>query len=136
MSDDFRSFEEFWPYYAREHSKPLTRWMHFVGTAGVVGCVGAFAVTRKPRWLGAALLSGYGAAWLSHFFVEGNKPATFKHPLWSLIADFKMFGLMCVGKMDAEVESAMQADRANGNGAATAHDEHADVHAHSPDRAN
>lgn len=48
-------------------------------------------------------MSGYGFAWFAHYFVEKNRPATFTHPLWSLLGDFKMFGLMCAGKMDGEV---------------------------------
>ncbi|KAF8394948.1 hypothetical protein HHK36_018887 [Tetracentron sinense] len=47
---------------------------------------------------------GYGFAWYSHFFVEGNFPATFGHPFWSLVCDFKMFGLMLTGKMDKEIK--------------------------------
>lgn len=49
-------------------------------------------------------LSGYGFAWYSHFFVEGNVPATFGHPFWSLLCDYKMFGLMLTGNMDKEIK--------------------------------
>lgn len=35
---------------------------------------------------------GYGFAWIGHFFVEKNKPATFIYPSYSLICDYKMFG--------------------------------------------
>ena len=99
-----RSFEEFWPYYVGEHSKKTTRTIHFVGTTAVMGLVAYAAVRRKVWPLLVAPLAGYGPAWFSHFFIEGNKPATFKYPLWSLKADFVMWSKIARGTMDAEVE--------------------------------
>ena len=49
-------------------------------------------------------LVGYAFAWYAHFFVEHNKPATFEHPFYSLLADYRMLFLMMAGRMDAEVE--------------------------------
>jgi hypothetical protein len=45
-----------------------------------------------------AAIAGYGFAWIGHFFVEHNKPATFKYPLWSLIGDYKMYFEILQGK--------------------------------------
>jgi hypothetical protein len=42
--------------------------------------------------------SAYGLAWGAHFFVEGNRPATFVYPVYSLLGDFVMFGECCVGR--------------------------------------
>jgi hypothetical protein len=50
------------------------------------------------------LLSGYGVAWIGHYFIEKNRPATFTYPVWSFLGDFKMYGLMWQGKMTAEIE--------------------------------
>lgn len=105
--NEYRTFDEFWPYYVREHAQPATRALHFVGTAGALACVAAFVATRKARWLAAALVAGYGPAWIGHFFIEGNRPATFRYPLWSLRADLKMFGLMLQGRMNDEVDRVM-----------------------------
>lgn len=104
----FESFEEFWPYYALEHSKPETQAMHAVGTALGLTALGGLLVTRKAWLVPAGLAAAYGMAWLSHYRIEGNKPATFKYPLWSLMGDFKMFGKIVQGQMTDEVARARQ----------------------------
>lgn len=98
------SFEDFWPIYLKAHSAEETRLLHFAGTAAAVGCVAAFAVSRKPAWLLAALVAGYGPSWAGHALVEGNRPATLSHPLWSLKADFKMAQMAAAGTLDDELE--------------------------------
>ena len=40
-----------------------------------------------------ALVPGYAFAWISHFFVEKNQPATFTYPLWSFMGDWKMLAM-------------------------------------------
>jgi hypothetical protein len=44
-------------------------------------------------------LIGYGFAWVGHFFFEKNRPATFKHPFYSLWGDWVMFKDMLIGKI-------------------------------------
>jgi hypothetical protein len=98
----FDSFEEFWPYYVAMHSKAATRWVHLAGSLTGLA-VGAYGVARgRPRYLAALPLIGYGTAWPAHFLIEGNNPATFGHPGWSLRGDVKMITTMLAGR-DAEL---------------------------------
>ena len=110
-----KTFDEFWPHYVAEHSKPATRALHAAGTTVGLACAAALLARGKWRLLPLAFIPGYAAAWAGHFFVEHNRPATFEHPLWSLIADYKMIAWMIAGKMEAEVESAHLRRRINTN---------------------
>lgn len=99
-----KTFDEFWPFYLREHSRRTTRRLHFIGTSLAV-LIALYAIaTRQPRYILAALLCGYAFAWVGHFFVEHNKPATFRYPLWSFRGDFRMLGLALSGKLPAELD--------------------------------
>ncbi len=104
--EGMKSFGEFWPFYVREHSRPLTRVLHAAGTLGSTTLLVWLVAAGRWRWLPVALVVGYGAAWVGHFFVEHNRPATFKHPLWSLMGDYKMVALMLAGRMGEEVRRA------------------------------
>lgn len=106
MSERKANYTEFWPFYLREHAKASTRHLHYVGTALVIA-IAVFAVaTQRWAWLLAMPVAGYFFAWMSHAFVERNKPATFTHPLWSLISDFRMFFLWLTGGLDSELKKA------------------------------
>jgi|SRR5215471_6075752 len=98
----FSTFEEFWPFYVSQHSKGGTRALHFAGTTIGLVCVAAAAADRRPAFLVAGLVLSYGLAWIGHFAIEKNRPATFQHPLWSLRGDFRMYGLMWRGRMTGE----------------------------------
>jgi hypothetical protein len=100
------TFESFWPFYLREHAKPWTRAWHFVGSTLAIFVL-VYALASQTWWLLLAVpVSGYFFAWVSHAFVERNKPATFTYPLWSLIGDYRMYGLFLAGRLDAELEKA------------------------------
>ena len=102
----YATFADFWPFYLREHSKPATRALHYLGTSLVVAIAGYAVLMGAWLWLIAMPLAGYFFAWVAHFSVEKNKPATFTYPLWSLIADFKMWWLWLTGGLATELESA------------------------------
>ena len=101
-----RSFAEFWPFYLREHARPRTRALHYAGTTLVVAIAVFALLTGRWGWLFAIPLAGYGFAWVAHFAVEKNRPATFTYPLWSLAADFRMWWLWLTGRLGRELEQA------------------------------
>ena len=98
----YNSFTEFWPYYLAEHSKPGTRLLHLIGTSIALGTVVVFILVGKWWLFPLALIPGYGATWIGHFFIEKNKPATFQYPLWSFMGDYKMIFMMLTGRMSDE----------------------------------
>lgn len=106
MSKDIRSFAEFWPYYLGEHRKPQTRALHYAGTTLVVAIAIYALVTGRLGLLITLPVAGYFFAWVGHFGVEKNRPATFTYPLWSLIADFKMWFCWLTGRLGPELEKA------------------------------
>ncbi len=98
------SYDEFWPLCLAEHSRPGNCALHMIGTGLALFLLGAALVTWDWRLLPAAVLAGYAFAWSGHAFIERNRPATFTHPAWSLISDFRMFALGLTGRLGAELE--------------------------------
>jgi hypothetical protein len=99
MAETFRSFGEFYPYYLSEHRDPTCRRLHFVGTGLVITLLVWATVSGQPALLWLLPVIGYGFAWVGHFFFEKNRPATFKHPVYSLIGDFAMFRDILTGRI-------------------------------------
>lgn len=103
MAQAFESYSEFWPFYLREHGKSATRGLHYLGSiASIAALIWALA-TQNWWWLLAVPVLGYGPAWLGHFFIEKNRPASFKAPVWSLISDYRMCALFLTGRLDKEL---------------------------------
>ena len=99
MERKFKNFSAFYPFYLSEHSDPVNRRLHFFGCLGVILVILYSLLARV--WLALILvpLVGYGFAWIGHLFIEKNKPATFKYPMYSLIGDWKMFLDIITGKI-------------------------------------
>ena len=94
----YTTLKEFYPYYLSEHSDKYTKLFHFIGTSFTFFFLFAFIATFNVFYLILIPLSGYGFAWVSHFFIEKNKPATFTYPFYSLGSDYIMFFEILRGK--------------------------------------
>lgn len=97
------TFERFWPAYLAEHRSRRNRRLHLIGTLGYLLLLAALLLSRRWAWLWTVPVLAYGFAWFGHFFIERNRPATFKHPWLSLIGDHRMAAMMLAGRIEAEL---------------------------------
>jgi hypothetical protein len=93
------SFSDFYPQYLAEHANRVSRRLHFIGSSLSLVCVLLALLTSDAWWILAAFVQAYGLAWIGHFFFEHNRPATFRHPLWSLAGDWRMWWEMLRGRV-------------------------------------
>lgn len=100
------NYTSFWPYYLGEHRKVATRALHYVGSSLVILFLVVAIATLNPWWLLAMVVSGYAFAWIGHFTIEHNQPATFTYPFWSLWSDFRMYGLWLTGRLGDHLRQA------------------------------
>lgn len=98
---EFKSFEDFYPYYLGEHANLMCRKLHFIGTSFVIALLVTVFLTGNWWLMWFKPLMGYGFAWWGHYGYEKNRPATFKHPFYSLLGDFRMFWDILSGKLKA-----------------------------------
>ena len=63
MSENaIRTYRAFWPYYLREHARPLTRHWHIAGTAAAILFLTGAVLLGRPWLLAASLVAGSGHA--------------------------------------------------------------------------
>jgi len=99
MTQAYSSFRDFYPFYLSEHRNRNCRRLHFLGSSVGLVCL-AGAVTTANAWLiVVGFVLGYALAWVGHFVFEKNRPATFRHPLYSFVGDWVMFGDILAGRI-------------------------------------
>jgi hypothetical protein len=105
---EFHSYDEFFDFYLRQHSDVGNRRMHAIGML-LGALVAVLAVAMGHPWYALLWLPvGYGFSFAGHFLIEKNKPATFGHPFWAFISDFRMLGLMLTGRLNARLRAVTQ----------------------------
>jgi hypothetical protein len=101
----FESFKAFYPYYLQEHLHPVCRALHYCGSTLVLLILAYAGWSGEWHWLWLMPVAGYGFAWVGHFFVEHNKPATFQYPFYSLLGDWVMYGEFLTGRLQARLSA-------------------------------
>ncbi len=103
-----KSFQEFYSFYLIQHSHKANIALHFMGTSAVLIIIVYTFLSRDFRFLWLAPVFGYGLAWLGHFFFQKNKPATFKYPAWSLLADFLLYYHVLTLQIEDKLKAALK----------------------------
>jgi hypothetical protein len=106
MERKYHTLKDFYPYYLTEHSDPVCRATHYIGTTLLFVVVGASIYFGQAKILFLLPVVGYGFAWLGHFVFEKNKPATFQYPFYSLASDFIMYFHFLTGQISQKVADA------------------------------
>jgi hypothetical protein len=60
--DRLQSYEKFWPYYLKEHSKNNTKYLHYLGSTLSIGALCGAAFTKNPKLLLAVPVAGIGSS--------------------------------------------------------------------------
>ncbi len=105
MSSDkkYQTFAEFYPFYLSEHQNKTCRALHYIGSTLVLVVIAYALTTQEYKTLWAIPFIGYGFAWVGHFFIEKNRPATFTYPFYSLAADWVMLKDFVTGQLDKKL---------------------------------
>lgn len=109
MQARYKTYSAFFSFYLGEHSNPVCRFLHYIGSTLALTCVAIAIKEHNAWWLLVAPICGYSFAWFGHFFIEKNKPATFTYPLWSLMGDYHMYFLFLIGALDKRMQVAQNA---------------------------
>lgn len=104
VTQSFNSFDEFYPYYLNEHRDPRCRALHYTGSLLVLALLAYALLSAQWPLLWLLPVVGYGFAWVGHLVFEKNKPATFKYPFYSLMADWVMLKDWLTGQLAAKLD--------------------------------
>lgn len=105
-ASEFQSFREFYPFYLGEHANPVCRILHYTGSLSALSILIYAISSAQYGLIAAAIVAGYGQAWIGHFFFEHNRPATFRYPLWSFMGDWVMLWDFIRGRLKQKMPSA------------------------------
>ena len=73
-----------------QHRSRFNRRLHVVGSLSTVALFFYAVWSGKGGLFYWLPVTGYLPAWVGHFIIEKNRPATFDHPFYSLRGDARM----------------------------------------------
>lgn len=97
-------FEEFWPHYVRLHSRRETQELHALGTVACGVCVVLGLALHRPLMFLVGVAIDHVIAQASHRVYQRNATKPWRHPLWHVRAELRMFRLVLTGKMAEETQ--------------------------------
>lgn len=98
------NFADFWPFYMSQHTDQRCRALHYVGSLAVLFVLAFAWKSGQASLVWLAIPVGYGPAWIGHFVIEKNRPATFQYPFYSLLADYVMLLLFLSGRLQQHIK--------------------------------
>ena len=106
LSPKLDNLKDFYVFYLNEHSRVWCRIMHYIGSSLVILILGAVVYSQMWIYLLLIPVAGYGFAWVGHFFIEKNRPATFQYPFYSLLSDWIMYFSFLTGQLGRQLQNA------------------------------
>lgn len=92
-------YSEFWPWYLSQHTRTGTKILHLVGLSlWLLLMISGMVLGNFFLGFASGVLCSYSCAFVSHLIFEHNNPATFKHPIYSIISDFRMAYYFITGR--------------------------------------
>jgi len=99
----YETLGEFWPFYLHEHRNSVNRWLHYIGSTCGIAVVVSSILTKNYPFILLAFVCGYAFAWVGHFIIEKNRPATFTYPVKSFISDWRLWFTILTGRSKSEL---------------------------------
>lgn len=99
------TFKEYYENYLTLHQNKWNRRLHVLGqilTIIYVASILYLSYKVYVLFLGLLVFAPfvvYPFAWSGHFFIEKNKPAAFKNPIWAKASDWVMLKDILIGRI-------------------------------------
>jgi hypothetical protein len=91
MKDLYRQFQEFFPWYLREHDNRVNILLHFTGATIVISSIILSFIAAFPLLLIPGVFMGYFLPHIGHKFFQKNHSMRASHPVFCVIGAFLLY---------------------------------------------